>query len=387
MPTYHLTNDLNAPRDGTTPIDNALRAIDGLQGDVTVRVPDGSFYIPAGTHTISGPDHLTLETVDGADASFVCPGDYSGVLFDFDVPLVWRNIDLRRSAGGAGPQIRLTTREETLVEDVTVTGRDDSGATEGGLFIPQARRPQARVIFRNVRSEKGAQWGSPSTDGRAFAYVGEQNTGTVRFEDCRVAEYSRHGIDARESQGPIHVEGGRYAHSDGAQIRFGQDGSTVSDVDVVVDPAASGISASDYGDLAGIRLDPAHASAAGPVTISDSRVHMVGAGGGTATGGIHATAAAWGVTIEDCRVRVDNDAITGVRVDAPDGTVGSPSRIRLQDSVCSGASMSGTAVDIAGRPDSEIVDCCIETPGTRRGLLVPPQVTPTRTDLAERCWR
>lgn len=387
MPTFHLTKDLNAPTDGTTPIDNALAAIDGMNGTVTVRVPEGSFYISPEMHTISGPDHLTLKPTEGADAAFVCPGDYDGVLLDIRTPLVWRNIDLWRDADGAGPQIRLTTREESLVEDVTVTGRDDSGATDGGLFIPRARTGHARVIFRDVVSEDGCYWDLPSEDGRAFAYVGEQNVGEVRFEDCTVEEYSQHGINARESQGRIIVEGGRYANSDGAQILSGTDGSDISDVDVVVDPDASGISADDYHNVAGIRLDPAHPSAAGPVTISDSRVHMVSKGGGASTGGVHATSAAWGLTIDDCRVRVDSNAITAVAVSAPDETVGDPSRVRLQDSVFSGAAMSGTAVDISGRPDSQIADCCIETPGTRRGLLVPQTVTPTRTDLAERCWR
>ena len=387
MPTYDLVSDLNAPDDGTTPVDNAFAAIDGLQGNVTVRVPKGSFYIPPETHTISGPDSLTIETVEGADAAFVCPGDYDGILFDFKTPLVWRNVDLWRNATNAGPQIRLQTREETLVEDVTVTGRDDSDASDGGLFLPQARTPQARVIFRDVVSETGAQWGPAWAGGRAFADIGDQNVGTVRFEDCVVEEYSRHGIDARESQGPIVVDGGRYANSDGAQILTGQEGSDISGVDVVVDPVGSGIAADYYGNLAGIRLDPTHPSAAGPVTISDTRVHMVAEGERASTGGIHSTSAAWGMTVADSRVRVDGDAITAVSVAAPDGTVGSPSRVRLQDSVFSGAAMSGTAIDIAGRKESQIVDCCIETPGTRRGLLVPPTVTPKRTDLAERCWR
>lgn len=387
MPTYHLVDDLQAVPDGTTPITHALQAINGMDGDVTVKVPSGSYYLSSETHTISGPNHLTLETTDGADARFVCPGDFDGILLDIDVPLVWRNIDIGRTAGGAGPQIRLTTREETVVEDVTVVGRDDSGVTDGGLFLPRARTPQSRIILRDVDSPDGCWWASASSDGRAFARIGDRNTGTVRFEDCVVEEYAQHGIDARESQGPITVTGGRYANSDGVQILTGQDGSSVSGAEVVVDPDASGIPAADYSYLAGIRLDPAHSSAAGAVTISDTEIHMAGEGGGTATGGIHGTVAAWGVTIEDCRVRADGDGIESVNIAAPDGTVGSPSRVRMQDTVCSGAAVSGTAVDIAGRPNSEIVDCCIETPGTRRGLLLPASVTPTRTDLTERCWR
>lgn len=386
MVAYDFVRDLGATPDGSTPCGNALAAIDGLDGDVTIRFPEGSYFIPPATHTLDGPERLTLKTPSGDNAAFVTPADFEDILLDFQTPVEWRNIDINRNASGSGPQIRLETREESVIEDVIVNGRDETYAEGGGLFVVEAKTDRSRIVLRRITSLDGTYWYQPGQGDRAFVRAVESSVGTLRVEDCDIGGYSGGGIVNRESQGTLEVVGGSVRNCDGGQIQCGNEGTTIRDVTLIGDPASGSIDAPDYRNLCGVLIDPVHPASAGLVTIEDTTIELITGDNPNVRGCIEAEATAWGFAVEGGRFRVDLDGVPTISVNAPDSSVGTPSKVVLRELICSGSSMSGTAIDLP-RPDSVIEDCCIETPGTRQGLAVPAGVELTRTDLKERCWR
>ncbi|AWB28311.1 right-handed parallel beta-helix repeat-containing protein [Halococcoides cellulosivorans] len=196
-------------------------------------------------------------------------------------------------------------------------------------------------------------------------FVGEDHAGTLRVQDCSIAEFSDNGLYASAPGGPegadgtVEVLGGTYRNNNVAGVRLGSTDARATGVSIVVDDEPPG-----WGQLnaRGIRLR----NKSGQV-IEDCSIAF-GTDAAASFGGVvvhHDNGAA---TVRESSITIDRDAVPAIHALSPatgDGAV------TVDDVTIEGGAVGGVGVQIQGRDGSRIRASRIEQSGAERdGIYV-----------------
>ncbi|RQG99356.1 right-handed parallel beta-helix repeat-containing protein [Natrarchaeobius oligotrophus] len=239
-----------------TPVLEELRA-----DDTAFVFPEGRYYVDS-QFRFTGFENLGFF---GRDATLV-PANYH----DFDGPqyrlfrlgvsynpgrdLRFEGFDVDQSAPDTGIRVIEATVSRSLeVRDVSITGEHDSGTWGPGMFA--VTDPDGRGVIERFRAPDGGVH-ADATPHAGNAWRGpigieaNTNVGTLEFTDCVLGGFPDNGLYAVNETGTVVVQGGRFANSNGANVRLGGDGSVIKDAVIEVDRTRS------YDDgQRGIRLE------------------------------------------------------------------------------------------------------------------------------------
>lgn len=388
-----FVSDLGADPSGDTVSDDAFTALNGFHAPVDCRVPEGEYTFSGETHELVAPPRVTLRAAKNASPTFVAPGAFAGVWFDIRTEITLRGIDIDRTAGHAGPQLRVETPRVARIEDMTVHGVDDSYDPEGAFLTPVAATADAVITLARVWSPRGAHPPSNAAmGGRAGIRIPPESVGETRLVSCDIREYSHHGVDAGDASGPLVIEGGQFVNNDYTQVRCGVGCSEITDALLIADTdnctshADPGMQNVPYSRVAGLRVEAADPGADAHLRVSKTTVAVRSAPAGTAKPAVELTQRAGKASFNRCTFEMDSDGVEAVYADRPGEAVTGSAALRLARIHCTGDATSGTAVVVSGRPETGLYDCCIETPGGRHDYTLPSEAMTVRTKSPTRCW-
>lgn len=397
--TLDFVNDLGADPHGDTPADDALAALNALQGSIRVIVPDGAYRLSDRAHRITAPTNglRVFEAATGASPSLVAPSEYCGPWLSLETDGAVRGIDIDRTPNQCSPELRIDAPHRFAVADMTVYGRDRLPDDEqgNGVISIAGQRESTNITLDAVRITGAAS----DTDGtlggpQPGVVIGPDNQGSVRLRDCTVVECSSRGVDAARSVGPVTVQGGTYRDNNRAQIRLCGPGMSVVGARVGVDLIGSSLPAGAYNPTSGITNEaltprPGARPPSGG-TIEDTGVWVRTGASGTLRGAYYGTPLAGGMTLRGCDLVVDVNDVPAIDVTAPERIVDayppeSPLDIQLRNIACRGEARSGTAVRVEGRPGTAFRRSCVALPGSRQGYELPRQASVSEINTRGGC--
>ncbi len=216
--------------------------------DTLLRFPSGEYYIDKRVR-VTGCNNFGMV---GDDATLV-PASFDefddsddwnyklfqlGVDYDPVTDLRVENFTVDMSGDETGVRVLDVAADDGLVvRDIDVTGTHDSGAWGPGRFVitdpdgtglvERFSAPDGAVATENAPGSR-LEWGPTGI-------LCNNNEGTITFRDCVLGSFPDHGLYASNGNGSVHVEGGRFQNSLGANVRIGGTNSTVEDATIIVD--------------------------------------------------------------------------------------------------------------------------------------------------------
>lgn len=221
------------------------------------RADDTAFVFPEGRYYVDSQFRFTgFENVGffGRDATLV-PANYH----DFDGPryrmfrlgvsyspgsrLRFEGFDVDQTASETGIRvIEATVSDHLEVRDVTIRGEHDSGTWGPGMFA--VADPDGRGVVERFRAPDGGVH-ADETPNSGYLWRGpigieaNTNVGHLELRDCELGGFPDNGLYAANGEGTVVVEGGRFANSNGANVRLGGDGSVIRNATIEVDRTRS----------------------------------------------------------------------------------------------------------------------------------------------------
>ena len=371
--------DLGADETGLTDSDAAFDAINSIEDPLRVTVPGGVYTFSERQIFDRREDVGFVGAVDDS-VRFVSPDGLDQEWLRFECDCLLSDISLDRLASETSPSITLASPTKALLDRVTVEGSDD-GSQHTPLFDIRMENPRSNAVFRELRIPARSGNIESNPTGRAGIGANSLNRATVTLEGCLIEECSGPGVDLGRSEGELRIDGGIFKNNAGAQIRFSQPASTVRDASVVVDPAtAQSATESDYEALNGVVVgdQPTTVDESGQIVNCDIAVHS-----GSETlidAGVYGTVEARETAITNTDITVDVDDVPAVHFTSPSNETVDPAidySLTVENLVCKGAAGSGDAIVVEGRPDTELRQTCIETPGIRQPYQFAPKAAVT----------
>ncbi|WP_266081039.1 hypothetical protein [Haladaptatus caseinilyticus] len=223
--------------------------IEELAGsDTLLKFPSGDYYIDKRIR-VTGCNNFGMV---GNDATLIpAPfdefddsGDWNYKLFrlgvDYDpvTDLRVENFTVDMSRDNTGVRVIDAAADDgMIVRDIEVVGRHDTGAwgpgrfvitsAEGTGLVERFSAPDGAAATENAPGDK-LEWGPTGI-------LCNTNEGTITFRDCVLGSFPDHGLYASNGAGSVHIEGGRYQNSLGANVRIGGIDSYIEDTTIVVD--------------------------------------------------------------------------------------------------------------------------------------------------------
>ncbi|WP_394329258.1 right-handed parallel beta-helix repeat-containing protein [Natronorubrum daqingense] len=191
-------------------------------------VGDGATLVPANYHDFAGPQFRLFRL---------------GVSYSPGGDLLFEGFDVDQTASDTGIRvIEANVSQHLEVRDITIDGEHDSGTWGPGMFaitdpnghgtIERFRAPDGG-LHADQTPNAGNIWRGP------IGIEANTNVGELEFIDCELGGFPDNGIYAISEEGTVVVEGGRFANSNGANVRIGGQDSVIRDVSVVVDRTRS----------------------------------------------------------------------------------------------------------------------------------------------------
>lgn len=309
---------------------------------------------------ILATDGATLVPQQGFNGMAVTINAPSTLLSGFD-------IDISSPNTTAG--ITVNADEWFLVDNIDYRGRGDhDGESSPFAFNFSVHQSSGKGLARNLTARHGAAIAHyKGGGGRGGMWIGPANNGTVRIENCYLAEFANNGIYASRTQGDVEVVGGTYRNNNVASIRIGGRGSFLKDADIVVDMTDY------YGPRT--RFDEVFATRGivveqGPETDSKPPGAVIEgcsidlASSPTRGAGISAWSTGRTLDIIDTEIRIGIEGYRGV-FRAPQVPLGNrppsafPRYVNLENVDISAEAGDVTPLDIADAPDSTLRNCRI----------------------------
>jgi hypothetical protein len=141
-----------------------------------------------------------------------------------------------------------------------------------------------------------------------------------------------------------------------------------------------------YAETGGIRAESDFAESARILGVRDATIHIRTVEQGGAGAAVDVTSKAGVLQMEDTDLRVDLDDVPAIASSSPAADVKSQTDLRIRRVRCLGESKAGTAMQVAERPGTEVVDCCVETRGTRDAVSTPKDSRLIRLARNQRCF-
>ncbi|MEY7851010.1 right-handed parallel beta-helix repeat-containing protein [Natrarchaeobius sp. A-rgal3] len=222
-----------------------------------LRADNTAFYFPEGRYYMDSQFRYTgFENIGffGHDATLV-PANYH----DFDGPqfrlfrlgvdynpgreLRFEGFDVDQTAPDTGIRvIEATISRDLQVRDVTIEGEHDSGTWGPGMVA--VSDPDGQGVVERFRAPDGGRHAdeTPNAGNVWRGPIGIEantNVGRLEFSDCELGGFPDNGLYAVNDEGTVVVDGGRFANSNGANVRLGGEGSEIRDATIEVDRTRS----------------------------------------------------------------------------------------------------------------------------------------------------
>ncbi|MHC3379725.1 twin-arginine translocation signal domain-containing protein [Haloarcula sp. H-GB5] len=355
-----------ADPDGSKRVDSVLEGY--TDDDTLIEFPEGTYRL--GSLNVGPVRNFGLRAKPEARVLFepATPASEQQSLMAFEgvEDLLLEGLAFDFSRTGFGNTLRVIANGDFLVQDIGLRGQlpDQDRTTPHVGFRFDVRDPDATGVVRDVTAPDGGHQGGNGVG----ILVGKDHAGTLRFENCTVANFPNNGLYAsapgRSSQsytgrdGVVHVKGGLYANNNIANVRLGSTGSTAHGVTVRVDSVPPHPSLEKL-NVRGIRL-----RAQSGQFVSDCDITIT-SDAGPGFGAIVYHPDHGSSTVRNTTIHVDKDEYNAVRaVNGDSGGTEAP--ITLQNVSITGDAAGGTAVVIADRDRTVLRDCVIRQSGTRR---------------------
>ncbi len=225
--------------------------LEDLRADNTAFVfPEGRYYMDS-QFRFTGFENIGFF---GRDATIV-PAPYHefdgprfrlfrlGVSYNPGQRLQFEGFDVDQTAAETGIRVIETTiSQELQVRDITIDGEHDSGTWGPGMFA--ISDPNGQGVVERFRAPDGGRHAddTPNAGNLWRGPIGIEantNVGHLEFRDCELGGFPDNGLYAVNEEGTVIVDGGRFANSNGANVRLGGQGSVIRDATVAVDRTRS----------------------------------------------------------------------------------------------------------------------------------------------------
>lgn len=225
--------------------------LEELRADQTLFVfPEGKYYMDE-QFRFTGFDNIGFV---GENATLV-PANYH----DFDGPrfrlfrlgvsyrpgdrLRFEGFNVDQTAPDTGIRvIEAAIAQQLEVRDISIAGEHDSGTWGPGMFaitdpsghgtVERFRAPDGG-LHADETPNAGNMWRGP------IGIEANTNVGHLEFRDCELGGFPDNGLYAVNDEGQITVDGGRFANSNGANVRLGGEGSQIKNATIEVDRTRS----------------------------------------------------------------------------------------------------------------------------------------------------
>lgn len=368
--TVNMVEDAGCDPTGGTPCNQAI--MEYADDDTLLEFPDGTYLLDTDDETrvvLEGYDSLGLAGVnENVVFEFTSNTDgYSDVRVDDIGEFVYRDIDWDVTAENCAPGFAVRAREYLRIENWEIDGRQDNG---GGFALqPGIANADGIGIIENFVATKGSKF---ETAPRGGVLVSQgRNHGTLRFVDCHLEEFENNGLYAAASAGPIQVEGGVYRNNMRSQLRFSGADSYIENALVEVDVSTISEEAEPEGfrNGRGIWWESKNTDSlktGGEIRNTEVIIRQGANQNRPNTGGGVVVRRDGGAcTIRDSTIRMDVTPRPAVYAKAP--AIGSdhpappePHSLVMENVDIVGAAKDLFAVQIEGRPGSEIRGCYFE---------------------------
>ncbi|RKD89151.1 right-handed parallel beta-helix repeat-containing protein [Halopiger aswanensis] len=189
---------------------------------------ENATLVPANYHDFDGPQFRLFRL---------------GVSYNPGRRLRFEGFDVDQTAADTGIRtIEATVSRDLQVRDVTIRGEHDSGTWGPGMFavsdsdgqgvVERFRAPDGGV-HADQTPNAGNIWRGP------IGIEANTNVGYLEFRDCELGGFPDNGLYAINDRGTVVVDGGRFANSNGANVRLGGAGSRIQNATVEVDRTRS----------------------------------------------------------------------------------------------------------------------------------------------------
>jgi hypothetical protein len=320
-----------------SPRNFGLRSTTGNMDDVTIQpVPEGGRFI----EFRNGASHVLLE----------------GITFD----------DLSEAKNNTGVTIVLVIDDELQLHDLQWVGHQ---AWQNSLSARVAD-PDGVGVIQNVHlDQKTALQDYPNSIIRASVWGDHE--GTLYWRDCVIANAGSNGLYAGRNPGNVRLENCLFRNNQVSSFRIGGGGSYAKNCKVVVDlQDATYYDASDYQNASGVGIEVGYEDDGGTLVENCEFIYKNTTGGKLfEVWGNHGSA-----TIRDCFFYNEVDGRKTFRAEKPGtGSTGvsasGSQRITIENCVfIDDGDDDDAVVDIEGRDDSTVRNCCISGTGSRPGI-------------------
>jgi len=355
-----------ADPNGSERIDNVLEGY--IDDDTLIEFPAGRYRL--GSLDVGPVRNLGLRAKPEARVLFEpatpASDQRSFITFEGIEDLLLNGLTFDFSRPGFGNTLRVIANGDFLAQDLRICGQlaDQDRTTPHVGFRFDVRDPDSTGVVRDVSAPDGGHQGGNGVG----IFVGKNHAGTLRFENCTVANFPNNGLYAsapgrssrnyRGRDGVVHVRGGLYANNNIANVRLGSTGSTAYGVTVRVD------SVPPYPSLEKLNVRGIRLRAQSGQFISDCDITIT-SDAGPGFGAIVYHPDHDSSTVRNTTIHVDKDEYNAVRaVSGDSGGTGGP--LTLQNVSVTGDAAGGAAVVIADRDRTVLRDCVIEQSGAGR---------------------
>lgn len=318
---------------------------------------DGTLvYLPPGRYRIEGPittDGIPSIGIVGKDATIVPPDGYSDIHVSFGWPSVGGEVlfagidfDITEEETGGRP-LFVRADDRIVVRDVSVEGR---AVDSNGLVRIDVTDEDGTGRVERLGLPDGAEPDAETTG----CQVGDENRGDLAFVDCNIEGFPDNGLYADPPEGSVAVLGGTYRDNNVASVRVETSAeSVVRGVHVRCDT-------NDGENMRGIRL-----RAGSNITVEDCVVDLRRVP--SSDGGIVFASELAAGTVRNCRINVDADDVTAIRIKPPnENTPEDTGPFRFENVVVTGNAAGGSAIDASDREDCLFQNLCVHQTGDDR---------------------
>lgn len=355
----NIVNDYGADNSGKDPIDDALLA--AMDDNTLIKFPEGRYKIS--DEIVDGNYQTIGFTGEGSVEIVPEDGFNNRVLNLFNVDeLLFEGIDIDISASGTTAGLRFDTNDRFVVQDVEYIGRGthpNSDWTVNAFYLI-VTNPDGQGILRNVKAAKGSAVGRfKEGNGRSAVWVGGDNEGTIRIENCHFEEFGNNACYASKTPGDVHITDSVFRNNNISSVRIGSKGSYVENTTVEVDMEkysgpAHGMNTDC--NIRGIVAEQGHLDQPGGTEIRNCSVILSNVE--LSQGGIVGWSTAKKVRVHNTDIRVDADDVLAINTD--------DTCLELDTVTIKGGSNGGKTVRLYNCDGSSIEGCCILQDGSDR---------------------
>ncbi|WP_394352372.1 right-handed parallel beta-helix repeat-containing protein [Natronolimnobius sp. AArcel1] len=222
-----------------------------------LRADNTAFVFPEGRYSMDSQFRFTgFENIGffGRDATIV-PAPYHefdgprfrlfrlGVSYNPGQRLRFEGFDVDQTAAETGIRvIEATIAQDLQVRNITIDGEHDSGTWGPGMFA--ISDPNGQGVVERFRAPDGGRHAddTPNAGNLWRGPIGIEantNVGHLEFRDCELGGFPDNGLYAVNEEGTVIIDGGRFANSNGANVRLGGQDSVIRDATVAVNRTRS----------------------------------------------------------------------------------------------------------------------------------------------------